>query len=89
MEWIFLDSTDEKAKSAHYTFPKCYVMINSLDTFGYKTDIFHISCTIALFFFISVALELRVHGYFVLVFIPKILVSVITTYMTTSAPAIF
>ena len=46
---------------------------------------FHISCTIALFSFIS-----GVHSYFLLVFIPKFLVSVTSfARISTSAPALF
>ena len=36
---------------------------NSLNVFGYKIDVFHISSAIALFFFITLVLELWVHGY--------------------------
>ena len=39
-----------------------------------QNNIFHISC--ALFSFITLVLESGVHGYFVLVFIPKFLVSI-------------
>ena len=55
--------------TVHYTFSKFYVMIDFLDVFGYKIDIFHISCAIALISFM-------VHAYSVLVFTPKFLVSV-------------
>ena len=48
----------------------------------YKIDIFHISCAIAL-------ISSMVHGYSVLVFTPKFLVSVIIARITTSAPALF
>ena len=44
------------------------VMIEFFDT---KLTCFHISCTIALFSFITLVLESGVHSYFVLVFIPK------------------
>ena len=57
-------------------------MIEFLDVFGYKINIFHISCTIA---FIS-SID---HGYFVLVFTPKFLVSVTFACITTSAPELF
>ena len=53
---------------------------NSLDVFGYKIDIFHISCAIALFFFhkcfFFIVLKSEVQGYFVLVFKPKFLESI-------------
>ena len=65
-----------------YTFSKFYVMIEFLDVFGYKINIFHISCTIALISSID-------HGYFVLVFTPKFLVSVTFACITTSAPELF
>ena len=64
-----------------YTFPKFYVMVKSLDVFGYKTDIFHIFFLIALIFSM-------VHGYSVLVFTPKFLVSVTFARITTSAQAL-
>ena len=57
---------------------------NSLDVFGYKIDIFHIFCAIALIFFIIQVLESGVHGYFVLVFIPKFLVSITFARFTMS-----
>ena len=57
---------------------------NSLDVFGYKIDIFHISCAIALFSFITLVLESGLHGYFVFVFILKFLVSITFTRITTS-----
>ena len=60
---------------------------NSLDVFGYKIDIFHISCVIALFSFLTL-FEPVFHGYFALIFIPKFLVSV-TFARITSAPALF
>ena len=41
------------------------------DNFGYKIDVFHIPCAIALFSFITL-LESVFHGYSVLVFIPKL-----------------
>ena len=56
---------------------------NSLDVFGYKIDIFHISCAIALFSFITLVLKLWVHGYLVVVFIPEFLVSVTFACITT------
>ena len=65
-----------------YTFSKFYVMIEFLDVFGYKIDIFHISCTIAL-------ISSMDHGYSVLVFTPKFLVSVTFACITTSAPELF
>ena len=65
----------------HYTFSKFYVMIDFLDVFGYKIDIFHISCAIAL-------ISSMVHAYSVLVFTPKFLVSVSFARITTSAPAL-
>ena len=51
----------------HYTFSKFYVMIDSLDIFGYKIDTFHTSCAIAL-------ISSMVHVYSVHVFTPKFLV---------------
>ena len=57
---------------------------NSLDVFGYKIDIFHIFCAIALIFFIIQVLESGVHGYFVLVFIPKFLASITFARFTMS-----
>ena len=49
----------------HYTFQKFYVMIEFLGSLRYKTDIFYISCAIALFSFINLVLESEVHCYFV------------------------
>ena len=60
--------------SVHYTFSKFYVMIELFARSWVQNDVFHISCTIALFSFITLVLESGVHGYFVLVFIPKFLV---------------
>ena len=57
---------------------------NSLDVFGYKIDIFHIFCAIALIFFIILVLEWGVPSYFVLVFIPKFLVSITFARFTMS-----
>ena len=48
----------------HYTFHKFYVM-NFLDVFEYKIDIFHISYVIALFSFVTLVLVSEVHCYFV------------------------
>ena len=59
-----------------------------MDVFGYKIHIFHISCVIALFSFITL-FESVFHGInFALVFIPKFLVSV-TFVRIMSAPALF
>ena len=55
-----------------------------MDIFGYKIDIFHISCAIALFSFITFVLESGLHGYFVFVFILKFLVSITFARITTS-----
>ena len=68
-------------------FQNLYLYLYSLDISWYKIDIFHISCVIALFSFITL-LELVFHGYVVLVFIPKFLVSVTFVRITTSAPAL-
>ena len=54
----------------------------------YKIDVLHISCTIALFSFITLVLESGVRSYFVLNFIPKFLVSVTFARITTSVPAL-
>ena len=51
----------------HYTFQNFYVMIESFRFFGYKIDVFHISCATALFSFIILVLELEVHCYFVII----------------------
>ena len=52
----------------NYTFPMFYAMIDFFgfffEFFGYKTHIFHIPCAIALFSFITLALESEVHCYF-------------------------
>ena len=61
-----------RAPSDHCTFPKIYLMIDSLGVFGSKIDAFHISCVTALFSFITL-LGSVFHGYSVLVFIPKAL----------------
>ena len=85
--WILRNYWEQffyRAPSAHYTFQNFYVMIDSLDVFGYKIDIFQISCAIALFSFITLVLESGVHGYFVLVFILKFLVSITFARITTS-----
>ena len=57
-------------------------MIDFLDVFGYKIDIFRISCPIALIYPMVLA-------YYVLVFTPKFLVSVSLARITVSAPALF
>ena len=64
---------------------------NSLDVFGCKIAICHISCDITLFSFIALMLELEVHCYccIYLVFIPKFLVSVTITRITGKAPSLF
>ena len=62
---------------------------NSLDVFGHKIYIFNISYAIALLSFITLVLELEVHGYSVLVFILKFLVSVTFVRITTLALALF
>ena len=51
--------------SIHYTFQNFYVMIEFFGFFGYKVDIFHISCATALSSFITVLLESEVHCSFV------------------------
>ena len=56
---------------------------------GYKIDVFHITCAIALFSFITLVFESRIHGYFVLAFILKILVSVTFAPITAMAPVLF
>ena len=53
-----------RTSPVHYTFPRFYV-IEFLEFSGYKIDIFHISCTIALFSFITLVLESEVDCYFV------------------------
>ena len=60
----------------YYTFPKFYVVIELFGRLWVQNDVFHISCTIALFSFITLVLESKVRSYFVLVSIPKFLVSV-------------
>ena len=57
----------------YYTFPKFYVMIKHFGCLCVENDVFHISCTIALFSFITLVLESKVHSYFALVSIPKFL----------------
>ena len=52
------------------------VMIEFFGRFGYKIDIFHISCAIALFSFITLVLKSALHGYFAFVFILNFLVSI-------------
>ena len=73
----------------YYTFPKFYVMIELFGRLWVQNDIFHISCTIALFSFITLVLELGVHGYFVLVFKLKFLVSVTFARLTKPAQVPF
>ena len=51
----------------HYTFQNFYVMIEFFRFFGYKIDIFHISCATALFSFITLVLESELHCYFVFI----------------------
>ena len=60
---------------------------NSFGVFGHKIDIFHISWVIALFSFIIILLE--VHWYFLLVFIPKFLLSVTFARIATMALSLF
>ena len=69
----------EKSLEDVYTFSKFYVMIYFFGIFVYKIGIFHISCAIDLIFSM-------VHGYSVLVFTLKFLVSV---SFVRSAPALF
>ena len=66
-----------------------YVMIEFFGRSGYKIEVFHVSCTIALFSFIILVLESELDSYFVLVFIPKFLVNAPFARITTSAPALF
>ena len=56
-------------------------MVKSLEVFGYKTHIFHISFLVALIFSM-------VHGYSVLDFTPKFFVSVTFARITTLAQAL-
>ena len=65
-----------------------YVMIGFFGCF-WVIDLFHISCTIALFSFITLVLESGIHSYFLLVFIPKFLVNITFARTSTSAPALF
>ena len=58
---------------------------DTLDFFGYKIDIFYIAWTIALSSIITL-LESVFHGYSVLAFIPKFLISVTFVRITASAP---
>ena len=58
---------------------------DSLDVFRYKIDIFYISCTIGLSSIITL-LESVFHGYSVLAFIPKFLISVTFVRITASGP---
>ena len=71
----------------YYTFPKFYVMIELFGGLWVQNDVFHISCTIALFSFITLVLGSGAHTYFVHVLITKFLVSVTFARITTSAPA--
>ena len=66
-----------------------YVMIGFFGRSGYKIEVFHVSCTTALFSFIILVLESELDSYFVLVFIPKCLVNAPFARITTSAPALF
>ena len=54
-----------------------------------QNDVFHISCTIALFSFVTLVLESEVHGYFVLVFILKLLVSETFARLAIPTQALF
>ena len=60
----------------YYTFPKFYVMIELFGPLWVQNDVFHISCAIALFSIITLVLQSKVHGYFVIVSILRFLVSV-------------
>ena len=51
----------------HYTFQNFYVIIEFFRFFGYKIDIFHSSCATALFSFITLLSESKVHCYFVFI----------------------
>ena len=68
---IFKNSFFYRTPPDHCTFPKFYVVIDSLDVFGYKIDIFLYFLCHCLFSFITL-LESVFHGYSVLVFIPKL-----------------
>ena len=73
----------------YYTFPKFYVMIELFGRLWVQNDVFHISCTIALFSFITLVLESKVRSYFVLVSISKFLVSVTFARLAKAAQAQF
>ena len=73
----------------YYTFPKFYVMIELFGCLWVQNYVFHISCTIALFSFITLVLESKVRSYFVLVSIPKFLVSVTFARLAKAAQAQF
>ena len=51
--------------------------------------IYHICHILYFVYFVIIVLELKVHGYFVLVFVSKFLVSVTFTGITMLAPEIF
>ena len=82
----FLGSTKQKyknfTKSFHYTFPKFYVMIECLGCLFVQKWYFSM-------FLVPLLCFCGVDGYFVLAFIPKCLVSVTFTRITTSVPALF
>ena len=68
--WInetFLGSAKQNSKnftkSFHYTFLKFYIMIEFFGCFWAEIDIFHIYCTIALFFLTIVAFQSGANGF--------------------------
>ena len=66
-KWLSAAFYIEHFLPIHYSFPNFYVMIEFFRFFGYKIDIFHISCATALFSFITLVLESEVHCYFVFI----------------------
>ena len=64
-------------------FQNFYVIIEFFGCLWVQIDIFHISCAIALFSFITLLSESGAHGYFILVFVLKFLVSITFTCIRT------
>ena len=66
-------------------FQNFYMILRRLRTsLASKLKIFHISCAIALFSFITLVLKSGVYDYFILVCILKYLISITLTCITTS-----
>ena len=86
---IFKDSFFYRTPPVHYTFPKFYVMMEFFRRLWEQN--WHFSCFLChcFIFLYNCSVRIGVHGFSVLVFIPKLLVSGTFARNTRSALAIF